>query len=86
MAKITRDTAQYISQENVQPSLLGGPPWNLLYDIGDKVPASGIYRCHGCGHEITSNSGDGFPPQNRHQHADPRVAVQWRLIVRTETK
>lgn len=85
MAQVTPTTAKHITQ--VHPVLLGGSDeWTLAHGIGAEVPASGIYRCTGCGHEITSNKGDNFPPQNRHQHSDARVEVRWQLIVKTQTK
>lgn len=85
MAFVTAHTALHITQ--VANTLLGGAPeWSNAYGIGATVPASGIYRCTGCGDEITSNKDDKFPPQNRHQHANPATAVQWQLIVKTQTK
>lgn len=85
MAEVTAHTALHIKQ--VSNTLLGGAPeWNNAYGIGAPVPASGIYRCTGCGHEITSNKGDNFPPQNKHQHAGSTTDVLWQLIVKTQTK
>jgi hypothetical protein len=87
MALFTEETAKYLEKTRSASSLLGGDVWGTIYEIGDKVPASGIYRCEGCGDEITSNKGDKFPPQNHHQH--PGVfnkKVEWRLIVKTETQ
>lgn len=81
MALVTQETRKFILNTN-QP---GNAHWNTLYEIGDTVPVSGIYRCEGCGHEITSNHRDPFPPQNRHQHPD-KSEVLWRLIVMTQTK
>lgn len=86
MARVTADTLKFIDQVVAVPTILGGSPWTTLYEISDTVPLSGIYRCHGCGDEITCNRDDGFPPQNHHQHPDPAVPVQWQLIVSTKTK
>lgn len=58
--------------------------WDSEWEIGESVPLSGIYRCNGCGREITSNIGDPFPPQNKHQHPE-NCKVAWKLIVRTDT-
>jgi hypothetical protein len=33
---------------------------------GEHVLESGIYRCTGCGEEITHNAGISLPPQNHH--------------------
>lgn len=85
MAQVTPESAMHITK--VGNTLLGGAPeWNNAYGIGATVPASGIYRCTGCGEEITSNKDDKFPPQNRHQHVNQAVPVQWQLIVKTQTK
>jgi len=81
MAYVTEFTRRFISTTNSP----GHAHWTTLYEIGDTVPVSGIYRCQGCGDEITSNAGQPFPPQNRHQHADTSVEVLWQLIVRTKT-
>ncbi|NWC06584.1 protein L [Pseudomonas sp. G1002] len=85
MAEIIANTAHHIKQ--TAPTILdAADEWKYVFGIGSPVPASGIYRCTGCGDEITSNKGDKFPPQNRHQHADPKVEVKWQLIVKTTTK
>lgn len=60
--------------------------WKTIYGPGDKVPASGIYRCVGCKREITSNVGDPFPPQNHHQHGALQGEIRWKLNVRTNTE
>lgn len=85
MAEVIANTAHYIRK--IEPSIFDPlDEWKYVYGIGSEVPASGIYRCTGCGDEITSNKGDKFPPQNRHQHKDPKVDVLWQLIVKTQTK
>lgn len=81
MAYVTQYTKKFIT-ETTTP---GHDHWNTLYEPADRVPVSGIYRCEGCGDEITSNARDPFPPQNRHQHQDQSVPILWRLIVRTKT-
>ncbi len=49
---------------------------------GTPVPASGIYRCVGCGKEVAANQGNPLPTQNHAQH-DPRVhgPIRWQLLV-----
>lgn len=81
MAFVTQDTRRYIVETNSPENT----HWNTLYEPSDRVPVSGIYRCEGCGDEITSNARDPFPPQNRHQHQDQSAPILWRLIVRTKT-
>jgi hypothetical protein len=84
MAFVTANTAHRITQ--IHPTILAGEEWGKTYGISAKVPASGIYRCTGCGSEITSNKGDDFPPQNDHQHPGSKADVLWELIVMTKTK
>lgn len=81
MALVTAETRPLVLNTN-QP---GNVHWNTFYEISDIVPVSGIYRCEGCGHEITSNHPDRFPPQNKHQHPN-NSKVLWRLVVMTQTK
>ncbi|WIO60035.1 hypothetical protein [Pseudomonas amygdali] len=83
MAHVVEETVQYLKK--TPKSVLGSVVWDTLYQIASKVPVSGIYRCEGCGDEITSNKDDIFPPQNKHQHAN-KAKVEWRLIVETQTK
>lgn len=59
--------------------------WQKTYGPSDTVPVSGIYRCTGCKREITSNAGDPFPAQNKHQHSSSQGAIRWKLNVRTNT-
>ncbi len=57
--------------------------FDMLHKPGEATPHSGIFRCEGCGREIVSESLKTMPPQNHHQHSNPNVAIQWKLIVRT---
>jgi len=52
---------------------------------GTKVPDSGIYRCEGCGREISHNKDDTLPPQNHHQHTSSQGTIRWRLIAAAQT-
>lgn len=83
MARVTEETLKYLKK--TQKSLLGSAVWDTLHPIASIVPVSGIYRCEGCGDEITSNKDDRFPPQNKHQHTNQKK-VEWRLIVETQTQ
>lgn len=47
---------------------------------GFRIKISGIYRCTQCGDEIAANKGDPLPPQNRHQHKNPALPIQWKLV------
>ena len=48
---------------------------------GTAAMRSGIYRCVGCGREVTSEENNPLPPQNHHQHSAAQGAIRWRLIV-----
>lgn len=81
MALYAPDTKKYVGQTN-QPE---NKHWKTVYGISSEVPVSGIYRCTGCGDEITSNKGDPFPPQNKKQHPCQDEKIWWELIVKTQT-
>lgn len=82
MALVSDETVKYLSKVN-NPN---DKHWTHVYEIGEQVPVSGIYRCYHCGDEITSNKGDRFPPQNKTQHPVHSKPVVWQLVVLTETK
>jgi hypothetical protein len=52
-----------------------------IHEPGDSTPYSGIYRCEGCGKEVTSVAGHPLPPQNHHQHEPSQGKIRWRLAV-----
>ncbi|WP_460138204.1 protein L [Pseudomonas sp. S2_A10] len=82
MAIVSDETVKYLSQVNNPRE----EHWTHVYEIGETVPVSGIYRCVHCGDEITSNKGDPFPPQNKIQHPSHTKAILWQLVVLTQTK
>jgi len=46
----------------------------------------GIYRCPGCGEEVTVLRGQRLPPADHHQH-DPKLGkVEWQLLVYAEQR
>jgi hypothetical protein len=59
--------------------------FDKIHKPGDPTPHSGIYRCEGCGKEVTSNSGNPLPPQNHHQHTSGQGDIRWRMIVFSQT-
>ena len=81
MAAYTNETEKYLQRVTSDKE-----HWLASYEVGDTVPYSGIYKCLGCNKEITSNKGDPFPPQNKHQHTSGQGKVIWKLIVRTDTE
>ena len=54
--------------------------FDLIYQTAAQTPFSGIYRCEGCGHCITSLHPHPLPPQNHHQHTHAQGSIRWRLI------
>jgi hypothetical protein len=60
--------------------------FDQLHEPGSSTPYSGIYRCEGCGHEVTSVYPHPLPPQNHHQHSNAQGAIRWRLIVTDQAK
>ncbi len=52
---------------------------------GNAASHSGIYRCLGCGREVTSEEGNPLPPQNHHQHSTD-AKILWRLIAYADHK
>lgn len=45
------------------------------------VPASGIYRCAGCGGEIAMEEGFCFPTREHHAHRPSQGPIAWQLVV-----
>jgi hypothetical protein len=52
-----------------------------IHEPGTPTPYSGVYRCEGCGKEVTSVSHHPLPPQNHHQHEPHQGKIRWRLVV-----
>lgn len=70
--------AQYIKQSS-------DVAFDHVYHPGATPPHSGIYRCEGCGKEISHNAGVSLPPQNHHQHVPAQLAIRWRMVVCAQT-
>jgi hypothetical protein len=45
------------------------------------APHSGIYRCKGCGAEVTGIAGLHLPPHTHHLHESEQGKIQWQLVV-----
>ena len=73
------------NSSSLEPVLPNHEWWTKTYTPGAIVPVSGIYKCHACGREVTSNQGDPFPTQNHHQHSPGQGSIGWRLNIRTQT-
>ena len=51
------------------------------YRPGAVATRAGIYRCSGCGREITSEQRKPLPSQDHHEHNESQGAIRWMLIV-----
>src|SRR5260221_331957 len=51
------------------------------YRPGKIATRAGIYRCSGCGREITSEQKEPLPPHDHHEHTQRQGAIRWTLIV-----
>lgn len=60
--------------------------FDAIHNPGAETPYSGIYRCEGCGHEVTSVHPHALPPQNHHQHSLAQGKIRWRLVVTHSSK
>jgi hypothetical protein len=55
--------------------------FDATYAPGSAPQHSGIYRCSGCGREVTGEVSRTLPPQNHHQHTNPNAPIRWNLAV-----
>jgi hypothetical protein len=55
--------------------------FDRIYGPSMLAPWSGLYRCEGCGREVSSTRPHPLPPQNHHQHSVAQGPIRWRLIV-----
>jgi hypothetical protein len=65
---------------------LNNAAFDKLQSPGMVTTYSGIYRCEGCGHEVTSVHNHTLPPQNHHQHSAAEGTIRWRLVVCTQKR
>ena len=56
-----------------------------IWEPGQTPGHPGIYRCLGCGKEITSNKDNTLPPQNHHQHTATQGKIRWQMVVYAQT-
>jgi hypothetical protein len=70
--------AKYKDLTNFSPST--DDQFDKLFNPGDRVWWSGIYRCVVCGHEVVHVNDKPLPLQN-HQHKPEQGGIQWKLLV-----
>ena len=66
------------------PELMGQfyhSQFDMVLDAGQRTPWSGIYRCEGCGREITHTADKPLPGHDHHRHTFLQGWVRWRLVV-----
>ena len=72
--------AKYKYSTHLSPST--DDEFDKLFNPGDRVGWSGIYRCVGCGHEVVHTNDNPLPRQNHHQHKPKQgKQIQWQLLV-----
>jgi hypothetical protein len=59
--------------------------FDTLHMPGYHARYSGIYRCTGCGKEISHNADVSLPPQNHHQHGYGQGAILWQMVAAANT-
>ncbi len=69
--------SQFLQQSNDQA-------FDTICEPGTTTQWSGIYRCEGCGKNVTSVIGYPLPPQNHHQHTASQGRIRWRLAASHE--
>jgi hypothetical protein len=57
------------------------PAFDVIHSVGTLASHPGIYRCEGCGHEISIAMGHTLPAQNHHQHTSAQGSVRWQLTI-----
>lgn len=77
MALVRNGSAHLIGVAEVQHN----GAFDQIYNPGDTCANEGIYKCAGCGKEITLAKDKTFPPQNHHQHTPGQGAIRWKLFV-----
>lgn len=55
--------------------------FDKVFDPDVVTPHAGIYRCDGCGRELTCLGGQSLPPPDHHGHTPQQGPVKWRLVV-----
>jgi hypothetical protein len=60
-----------------------GEDFDEIHEPGHLTPASGIYRCEGCGMSITSVQMNPLPGMSHRQHGQEHGQIRWRLVVKS---
>lgn len=76
--------AQYKYREPLMQS--SNAAFDTRHAPGTKAENPGIYRCTGCGDEVSMAKGQTLPPQSHHQHEPGQGTVAWQLVVFAEQR
>ena len=60
---------------------LGNPIFDEEHPPGQPAPRAGIYKCLGCGREVTAAEDAPLPPPEHHAHGPADGDPRWKLIV-----
>ncbi len=55
--------------------------FDAVHPAGGPAEHPGIYRCEGCGYEVTAGPGQTLPPADHHSHTAVQGPVRWRIVV-----
>jgi len=80
MALVRSGSKSKISEAGTQSN----PAFDTEYKPGEKCEYEGIYKCTGCGKEVTVAGGKTIPTQNHHQHTTSQGNIRWQLFVYAE--
>lgn len=78
MALIIQKTQQHLLKVKAQKY------WITTYPADTQAPASGIYKCRGCGREVLCYEGMHLPPEYHHKHNVIQGPIFWELVVQIE--
>jgi len=70
-----------IYKEGSYLTQLGNAIFDEEHPPGDLAPRAGIYRCLGCGREITAAEDATLPQSEHHTHTPREGLPRWKLIV-----
>ena len=76
--------AQYKYPQHLSQSTSAA--FDTRYAPGTKTENAGIYRCTGCGEEVTIPKGQKLPPLTHHEHERGEGKLEWQLVVFAQQK
>lgn len=77
MALVRKGNQTQVKEANAESN----GTFDKVHKPGEKCAHEGIYKCDGCGKEVTIAGGKTIPPQNHHQHTAQQGEIRWKLFV-----